>query len=213
MARSINDLYNFYQYIVRKERGVFVTIPQFNANMDAGQMDAFFEYFKAYGANQQIHDALRVFKVYQPFTSASDGYVTYPSDYFNLLGNPFTVTGSTVNTVTPVNEDELSYALTSQLRPVSTSYPIMVDTATGFSLYPQSAQTGAYFYLRRPATPELAYTQAGRVITYDAASSTQLEWEEIYWNNILAKALKYAGVNMNEQGISDFANQYNQETQ
>lgn len=213
MARNINDLYNLFRDICRKERGVYITIPQFNSYMDSGQLDAFFEYFKGYGANQQIHDALRVFKVYQPFTSTSAGFVTYPSDYVNLLGNVFTVTGSTVNTVTPVNEDELSYALTSQLRPVSTSFPIMVDTATGFSIYPQSTQTGAYFYLKRPATPNLAYTQSGRTITYDSAGSTQLEWEEIYWNNILAKALRYAGVYMGEKEVSDFANQYNAETQ
>lgn len=210
--RNINDLYNFYRYIVRKSRGVYVTMPQFNANMDAAQTDAFTEYFKGYGANQEVHDALRVFKVYQPFTSTSAGFVTYPDDYYHLLGNPFTVTGSTVNTVKAVNEDELSFALTSQLRSVTTVYPIMVDTSTGFSLYPQSQQTGAYFYLRRPATPVLAYTQVGRDVTYDSANSTQLEWEEIYWNNILAKALRYAGVNMNEQGISEFANQYNAET-
>lgn len=213
MARNINDLYNLYRYVLRKERGVFVTITQFNANMDAGQTDAFLEYFKGYGANQEIHDALRVFKVYQPFTSTSSGFVTYPSDYYHLLGNPFTVAGSTVNTLKFVNEDELSFALTSQLRAVTNAYPIAVDTATGFSIYPQQTQTGAYFYLRRPATPNLDYTQVGRVVTYNAAGSTQLEWEEVYWNNILAKALRYAGVNMDEKGISDFANQYNAETQ
>lgn len=211
--RSINDLYNFYQYVVRKERGVFVTIPQFNANMDGGQMDAFMEYFKGYGENQEVHDALRVFKVYQPFTSSAAGFVTYPSNYFHLLGSPFTVTGSTVNTLKFVNEDELSFALTSQLRAVTTAYPIGVDTSTGFSIYPQSTQSGAYFYLRRPATPVLAYTQSGRTITYDSANSVQLEWGETYWNNILAKALRYSGVNMDEKGISDFAEMYNKETQ
>jgi len=213
MARTINDLYNFYQYIVRKERGVFVSISQFTSNMDAGQMDAFLEYFKGYGVNQEIHDALRVFKVYQSFTSDGSGYVTYPSNYFHLLGNPFTLAGSTVNTLKFVNEDELSFALTSQQRAVTNTYPIAVDTSTGFSIYPQATQIGAYFYLRRPAAPVLAYTQSGRTITYNSAGSTQLEWEEIYWNNILAKALRYAGVNMNEQGISEFAQQYNSETQ
>lgn len=212
MARSINDLYNLGSFILRKQRGVFWTIPNFNLNMDSGQLDAFFEYFKGYGADQQIHDALRVFKVYQPFTSSSAGFVTYPSDYFHLLGNPFTVFGSAVCTLKFVNEDELSFALTSQLRAVTNAYPIAVDTSTGFSIYPQSTQIGAYFYLHRPATPNLAYTQAGRVITYSSAGSTQLEWEEIYWNNILAKALRYAGVNMNEQGIQQFAEMYNAET-
>jgi len=123
MARSINDYYNLYVYILRKERGIFCTIAEFNANMDAGQMDAFAEWFRPYGMNQEIHDALRPFRVYQIFTSSSSGFVTYPSDYIHLLGQPFTVTGSTVNRIDFVNEDELPFALTSQLRPLTTSYP------------------------------------------------------------------------------------------
>jgi len=212
MARSINDLYNLFRDIVRKQRGVYVTIPQFNNWMDSGQMDAFMEYFKGYGANQQIHDALRVFKVYQSFTSNSSGYVTYTSDYFHLLGTPFTIYGSAVRELTFLNEDELPFALTSQLRPATLEYPIAVDTSTGFSIYPQSTQFGAYFYLRRPASPVLAYTQSGRTITYDSVNSVQLEWEEIYWNNILAKALKYAGINFGEEDIYKFAQQYDSET-
>lgn len=212
MARSINDLYNLYQYIVRKERGVFVTPNQFSANLNTAQQDAYSEYFKGYGANQEIHDALRVFKVYLPFTSSSSGFVTYSSDYYHLLGSPFTVTGSTVNSIRFINEDELPFALTSQLRPVTTAYPIAVDTSTGFSIYPQSTQIGAYFYLKRPTTCVLGYSQAGRVITYDASTSTQLEWEEIYWNHILALALKYAGINMSEDGILKFSEIYQQET-
>lgn len=211
MARNINDLYNFYRYIVRKERGVFITIPQFSANMDTGQMDAFEEWFKLYGANQEIHDALRPFRVYQPFTSSSAGFVTYEDDYLHLLGQPFTVTGSTVNRIEFVNEDELPFALTSQQRAVSTTYPIAVDTSSGFSIYPQSTQIGAYFYLRRPATPELVVTTVDRTVTYDSAASTQLEWADSYVNFILAKALVYAGVNMSEESIYNFSESYKNE--
>lgn len=212
MARNINDLYNFFRDLVRKERGVFVTIPQFNGWMDDAQMDCFEQWFKLYGIDQQVHDALQPFRVYQPFTTSAAGFVTYPDDHLHLLGQPFTVTGSTVNRIVFVNEDELPFALTSQLRPLTTSYPIAVDSATGFSIYPQSQQTGAYFYLRRPATPELVVTVSGRTQTYDSAASTQLEWNEVYVNNIIAKALRYAGVFMDEKGVSDFANQYNAET-
>lgn len=212
MARSISDLYTFYLYIVRKERGVFVTPAQFTANLDAGQMDCFEEWFKPYGENQEIHDALRPFRVYQQFTSSSSGFVTYPDGYMHLLGTPFTVTGSTVNTVKFVNEDELSFALTSQLRAVTTAYPIAVDSNTGFSIYPQSQQTGAYFYLRRPIAPIYGFSQVGRVITYNSATSVQLEWNEIYINNIIAKSLRYAGINMNDEGVAKFAEIYNQET-
>lgn len=212
MARNINDLYNFFQYILRKERGVFCTPTEFNANMDAGQLDAVEEWFAPYGQTQQLHDALRPIRVYYQFTSDAAGFVTFPSNYLHILGQPFTVTGSSVNRVQFKNEDELPFELTSQLRPVSNSYPVAVDTNVGFSIYPQQTQIGFFNYLKRPATPILAYTQVGRVITYDPVNSVQLEFTDAYLNNILAKGLRYAGVNMNEQTIQQFAQAYDAET-
>lgn len=212
MARNINDLYNFYQYILRKERGVFITRKQFNSNLDAGQLDAFQEWFAPYGDTQILHDALRPFRVYYQFTSDAAGFVTFPDNYEHILGAAFTVSGSTVNEITFVNDNEWVFAINSQGRPVSLSKPIAIDTSDGFSLYPQSTQTGFFTYLKRPVTPVLAYTQVGRVVTYDSASSTQLEWADSYINNIIAKALKYAGVNMDEQGVLAFAESYNEQT-
>lgn len=212
MARNINDLYNFYQYILRKERGVFITRQQFNSNLDAGQLDAFQEWFAPYGDTQILHDALRPFRVYYQFTSDAAGFVTFPDNYEHILGAAFTVSGSTVNEITFVNDNEWVFAINSQGRPVSLSKPIAIDTSDGFSLYPQSTQTGFFTYLKRPVTPVLAYTQVGRVVTYDSASSTQLEWADSYINNIIAKALKYAGVNMDEQGVLAFAESYNEQT-
>jgi len=210
--RNINNLYDFFRDLVRKERGAFVSIPQFNANLDAGQLDAIEEWFAPYGENQQLHDALRLIRVYYQFTSDPAGFVTQPDDYLHILGQPFTVAGSSVNRINFCNEDEVPFALTSQLRPVSDSYPIAIDTSTGFSIYPQKTQVGFFNYLRRPATPKLAYTQVGRVITYDAANSVQLEFSDAYINNILAKALIYAGVYMNEKDITQYAEVYNQQT-
>ena len=111
-----------------------------------------------------------------------------------------------------VNEDELPFALTSQLRTVSTSKPIAKDTSGGFQLYPQSTQTGFYNYLRRPNAPVLGYTQTGRTITYDPNTSTQLEFTDVYINNIIARALKFWGINMAEQDIQQFAQLQTQET-
>ena len=85
-----------------------------------------------------------------------------------------------------VNEDEIALALKSQLRPVSTSLPIAKDTATGIQIYPQVTQTGFYNYLRRPLKPVYGYTTSGRTITYDNATSTQLEFTDVYINNIIS---------------------------
>ncbi len=212
MAYNINDVYNFLTFIVRKERGVFITIPEAMQTLDNAQLEATEDWFAGYGATQILHDAIRKLRTQVQFTSASDGMVSFASDYLHMIGNPYTVTGSTVNAVRFVNEDELPYALTSQLRPVSTSKPIAKDSSVGFQLYPQSAQTGFYNYLRRPNTPVLGYTQSGRTITYDANTSTQLEFTDVYINNILSRALKFWGINMAEQDIQQFAQLQTQET-
>lgn len=212
MARSLDDIYNLMRYVVRKERGVFLTTDEAMLALDNGQMTAYSEYFAGYGVNQIIHDAIRPFRVYYQFTSDNSGFVTFPDGYLDLIGNPFTVTGSTVNTVKFVNEDEWSFALTSQLRPVTNSYPIAIDTESGFSIAPQQTQIGYLWYLRRPVAPVYAVVQSGRLIAYDATNSVQLEWGDQYVNNIIAKALKYVGINMGEADVYNFAEQQNKES-
>lgn len=199
-------------FIVRKERGVFVTIPEAMQTLDNAQLEAVEEWFSTYGTTQIIHDAIRKLRVQKNFTSDSTGLVTFDADYLHLIGGAYTVSGSTINNVRFLNEDELSLALKSQLRPVLESNPIAIDASVGFRLYPASTQTGFYNYLRRPATPVLGYTQSGRNITYDPNTSTQLEFTDVYINNIISRALKFWGINMAEQDIQQFAQIQTQET-
>jgi hypothetical protein len=194
------------RFIVHKERGVFLTADEAMSNLDAGQLEAFEDDFKTYALNQGLRDSLHPFKVTnKQFTSASDGSVNFESDYMHFLDGCYTVTGSTINKVSFISEDEKAEALTSQLRPVSTSWPLAEGTATGFQLYPQTQQTGFYSYLRRPATPVLAFSQVGRALTYNAGASTQLEWTDNYVNNIIARALAYSTVFMDEDKVLQFS--------
>jgi hypothetical protein len=212
MAYNLNEIYNFMVFIVRKERGVFVTIPEFESTLDNAQIEAVSDWFELYGTTQKIHDAIRKLRSQVQFTSTSDGQVDFASNYLHMIGGAYTVTGSTINSIRFVNEDEVALALKSQLRPVSTSLPIARDTATGFQIYPQVAQTGFYNYLRRPLKPVYGYTTSGRTITYDNATSTQLEFTDVYINNIISIALKFWGINMAEQDIQAFAQNQTQET-
>ena len=212
MAYNINDIYNQMLFIVRKERGVFVTVNEAMQTLDNAQLEAVEEWFSTYGTTQIIHDAIRKLRVQKSFTSDSTGLVTFDSDYLHLIGGAYTVSGSTINNVRFLNEDELALALKSQLRVVSTSNPIAIDASVGFRLYPAATQSGFYNYLRRPATPVLGYTQSGRTITYDPNTSTQLEFTDVYVNNIISRALKFWGINMAEQDIQQFAQIQTQET-
>jgi hypothetical protein len=199
-------------FIVRKERGVFITIPEFESTLDNAQIEAVADWFELYGTTQKIHDAIRKLRVQVQFTSTSDGQVSFASDYLHMIGGAYTVTGSTINSIRFVNEDEVALALRSQLRPVSTSAPIARDSSIGFQIYPQSTQTGFYNYLKRPVKPVYGYTTTGRTITYDNATSTQLEFTDVYINNIISIALKFWGINMAEQDIQVFAQNQTQET-
>lgn len=210
-TRNISDIHNFIDFIIMKERGAFITPEEIDEALDAGQLTQFAIYFAPYGQNQTIHDALRPFRIYYPFTSASDGSVTFPSDYLHMLGSPFTVYGSTIYSVNFVNEDEWVNAVRSQLRPNTLGNPIARDTSTGFALNPQQQQIGFFTYLKRPAIPVYGYTQVGRVITYDPLTSTQLEWSDIYINAIIGQALKYLGVNLTEEQILQYGDQMSAE--
>jgi hypothetical protein len=212
MPYNINDIYNQMLFIVRKERGVFVTVNEAMQTLDNAQLEAVEEWFSTYGTTQIIHDAIRKLRVQKSFTSDSTGLVTFDADYLHLIGGAYTVSGSTINNVRFLNEDELALALKSQLRAVSTSNPIAIDASVGFRLYPAATQSGFYNYLKRPATPVLGYTQSGRTITYNPGTSTQLEFTDVYINNIISRALKFWGINMAEQDIQQFAQVQTQET-
>jgi hypothetical protein len=212
MARNINDVYNTVQFILRKQRGIFLTVAEFNQNINLGFLDAIEEWFSGYGTSQKLHDALRKLREYEPFVSNGSGEVDFQADYIHLLGTPFTIIGSTITKPIFIQEDEYPFAASSQLRPVDTSNPILIDTDTGFIVHPAGIHYGAYWYLRLPATAVLSVTQVGRVVTYDPGTSVQLETNEMYWDNIIAKALKFSGVNMSEQEVTAFGQMYNQET-
>jgi hypothetical protein len=181
--------------------------------LDHAQLEKMEDDFKIYGINQIIHDSLKPFKIIQyQFTSASDGSVSFPSNYVHFLDGAFTVYGSTVNQINFINGDEKAKVLTNQLRAISLSNPVAEDNSTGFQLYPQSTQTGFYNYLRRPAVPVYAYTQVGRVITYDSNNSTQLEWQDNYIDNIIARAMAYLGINLSENEVVQFSQLKQQQT-
>lgn len=210
MARTINDCYNVIIDVARKERGAFVSVAQAMSYLDNAQQELFDFYIDLYRRTQKIDDGLTPFKMAIAGITNSTGTVTCPDDYIHLrsLSNIY---GSTTNKVVFVSEDELDDAKNSQLRPVTLSTPIAIqerDQSTGrttFIIYPNMQQFYILRYFRRPVTPVLAYTQVGRTVTYDPIGSTQLEWEDVsYINKIIAKALSYMGINLNEDKIIQF---------
>jgi len=209
MAYNINTIYNLMRDIVRKQRGAMLTVDKAMQALDAGQLLKFEADFKSYAQTQTIHDSLRVFKVTnQSFYSAGNGEVIFETDYLHMLADLSVVWGSFFQPVNFVNPEEKAEAINSQLRAISTAEPIAEETSDGFILYPEYYYAGRYSYLRRPATPVLDVTYSGtdgRTVTYNPLTSVQLEWKDNYINSVIAYALQYIGINMDEQAVLQFS--------
>jgi hypothetical protein len=207
MARTLDDIYKFVEFLERKERGVFTSYAEKDRLFDACQLELYEEYYELYGTDDAITEALNPFKVDYQFTSAADGRVTLPTESMHLFPNVFTVTGSTINPVKFLGEDEWVKAIDGQLRPVSTAKPIAREYGNGFYLQPQSAQTCKLTYLRRPNAPVYAYTLGGtanRTVTYNSSGTTQLEWDDVEINKIIAKVLGYLGLSLSDGDMANF---------
>ena len=56
-----------------------------------------------------------------------------------------------------------------------------------------------------------AYTQTGRAVVYNSATSVQLEWNESSINKILIKTVQMFGVNLSDEMIIQFTEQKQQQ--
>lgn len=220
---KIYDTYNKVVADLRKSRNGFYSISQFNADAERAQLDAVTQYMEGYSVTQKLHDALSVFKA-DPFvftlSTSAGGLVTLPEDYTHLLSGSVVVYDNVnqradSNQITFVNEDEKDIRLKSQVRPVSKSKPIAVGGNKNFQLYPAIPSAGIVSYLRLPKVPVYAYTLSGtnnRTITYDAANSQDIEFNDLYMSNVIAKILAYAAQYLDDQATQQFSQMTQKET-
>lgn len=234
---DIKVIHDTILYYLNKEQQGYVTHEEIDSVLDKAQLALFNQYHTnpklpsqaqaaLYGESQRIDDALSMFKerytfapADSPATITAGGVITMPSNYLHLLSLYTTVFNNQLGRniysgVQVLSEEELIDRLESQVIPVSLEDPIAImNKQNKIQLFPEQAQTGGAYYLRRPAAPVFLYTQAGRVVTYNQAGSTQLEWRDFDINNIISIALSYYGLNLSSQEVMQFAQVKTQEGQ
>jgi len=208
---NISEAFDFLNFWINKNTGAWYTISELTEIVDRGQMSLYEDLQPKYATSQRIKDALSVFKEKENFTTQVSGNVIISdSRYLNLLDIQiyFQISNRTVYYPLEIlNEDVRADRLNSQLDPVTVTSPIAEQVAAKtFRLYPASQYNGNITFLRRPIKPVFAYTIiSGRVIVYDNANSTQLEWNETWHNAILIKALSSIGINLTDGEVSQYA--------
>ena len=218
---TLQDSFNFLNFFINKATGSWYTIPELELVCDRGQMAYYNDQKPKYATSQLVKEILSPFRETYPFTPSNtvSGYIVIPSnvDYLDLLDIQieFGISARTVYYgVKIVAEDERANRLNSQIDPVTITSPIAEIIAPRFiRMYPTAAPgyTGTITYLRRPAKPVFAYNLiSGRVIVFDEAASTNLEWRETEQNAVLLKALSTIGINLSDQEVVQYAEMKNQ---
>lgn len=219
--KVIHDTVLFY---LNKEQNGYVTHEEIDEVLDRAQMVLFNQYHTnpklpaqsqaaVYGESQRIDDALSVFKVVYTLNAGNTpgGLITLPAGYMHLINLYTTVYNSTLGRnvysgVQMLSEEEIVERLESQVIPVSASDPVgLMLSGNRIQLYPSAPATGAVNYFTRPVKPVFAYTQVGRVVTYNQAGSTQMLWKDMDINNVISIALSYFGLNFSSQEVMQFA--------
>lgn len=219
--KTIHDTVLFY---LNKEQNGYVTHEEIDEVLDRAQMVLFNQYHTnpkipaqaqsaVYGESQRMDDALSPFKATYTLNAGNTpgGLITLPAGYMHLI-NLYTTTfnsqlGRNVYSgVQMLSEEELVERLESQVIPVTSEDPVGIMLSQNrIQLYPATTATGQVNYFTRPVKPVFAYTQVGRVVTYNQAGSTQMLWKDMDINNIISTALSYFGLNFSSQEVMQFA--------
>jgi len=217
---TIDQIQDFLDEMTAQERGGFNTYAEKDAALDRASMVMFSFYRKQYAKSIEAKEALSPFRVRYDYTTNGAGEITLSSgqEFVTLLSfdvmvnDPDTPSGFDADRRFPVsfpNEDELADRLNSQTKQPTRTAPIADILDVGwYNLYPQVVHSGTIRFLKRPAKPVYGYTQVGRVITYDPSSSTQLEWTEPYLNDVIFLALRFLGVNLNNEYLNQVMTQF-----
>lgn len=212
---DINDVFNILNFWIGKERGAYYTIPELEDLTDVGQLAYYSDIKPRYATSQLVKEILSPFKKKYNFSPSNtvSGYIVIPSnlDYLDLLDVQIEIalSGRTLYVPVPmVNEDQRSFALNSQIDPVTVTNPIgEMDIPRFIRIYPVgSGYTGTVTYFSRPIKPVFGYTLiSGRTIVYDAATSTQLQWRQTELQQVILKSLKSIGINLSDEQVAQFA--------
>ena len=216
---DLDLIYQLNDFIIRKQRGAFITYPELDNNYNLAQLDLLNEYIDEYAIIGKIHNALQPFKTNTPFTHGTtpSGIFTLPDDYVLPLMS-YTQWYDNVRDeiqygeIRFYNEAEWINAINSQLRPCTSQRPSAKIIGGTMQLFPATKNAGIFNYIRKPDAPAYVFTQSGRDITYSASSSTQLEWGDLYIPKLIMKALTYQGINLNESQITAFAEEKNNQS-
>ena len=238
---NVNDMYRICQFAVNKAQNGYLTPSEFNLTINQAQVSyqdyllgEFQQYQPGrpqarinYSQNENIRQRLSPLITE---TTLSINTTTGKADYPNNYVQADAVRTSTFDRVRYVQQDSLYSYYNSTIDPVATN-PIYLLEPTGFQFYPKtlgmSGTSGngsavltyvkdapeiVWAYTTVSGRPVYAPTQTGAGVT-PTSGTVQPVWDNVDLLEIIARALKLIGLNLQDGQLEQYANQVTQQGQ
>ena len=220
---NVNDMYRICQFAINKAQNGYLTPAEFNLIINQAQISyqdyllgefQQYQYGRAqarinYSQNENIRQRLSPLITEATLTiNGTSGESPYPADYVQAD----TIITTAFKRVRFVQQDSLYSYYNSEVDPIATN-PIYLIEPSGFQFYPKTLGTALLTYVKDAPTIVWAYTIVSGRPVYDSGASDQPVWADVDLLDIIARALKLVGVNLQAGQVEQYANQVTQQGQ
>ena len=230
---NVNDMYRICQFAVNKAQNGYLTPSEFNLIINQAQVSyqdyllgefQQYQYGRAqarinYSENENIRQRLSPLITEATLTiNGTSGEAPYPADYVQAD----TIITTAFKRVRFVQQDSLYSYYNSEIDPVATN-PVYLIEPTGFQFYPKTLGTALLTYVKEAPSIVWAYTTvSGRPVyaptqtgggVIPTTGTVQPVWADVDLLEIIARALKLIGVNLQAGQVGQYANQVTQQGQ
>jgi hypothetical protein len=222
MAYTIDDVYQIVQYACGKnlQQG-YISPSDFNLTINQAQksytsylLGTFQQYQPGrpearveFGQNSVVRQRLTPIIYGYDLTVNSSGFSPYPGDYlqqdamWSLYG---------YDRIREVQQNYFYSVYNSVIDQVQT-YPVYMIEYNGFRFFPNNIGHAKLSYVRNPPDMIWGYTlNVNGIPVYDPASSTQPVWDDASILEIIVRALRIIGVNLQYNDVNSYANEIKQ---
>jgi hypothetical protein len=226
-------MYKICQYAINKSQNGYLTPSEFNLIINQAQVSyqdyllgefQQYQYGRAqarinYSENENIRQRLSPLITETTLTiNGTSGEASYPNDYVQADA----IITTAFKRVRFVQQDSLYSYYNSEIDPVATN-PIYLIEPAGFQFYPKTLGSAILTYVKEAPSivwayttvsgrPVYAPTQTGVGVT-PITGTIQPIWADVDLLEIIARALKLVGVNLQAGQVEQYANQVTQQGQ
>jgi hypothetical protein len=230
---NVNDMYRICQFAINKAQNGYLTPSEFNLIINQAQVSyqdyllgefQQYQYGRAqarinYSENENIRQRLSPLITETTLTiNGTSGEASYPNDYVQADA----IITTAFKRVRFVQQDSLYSYYNSEIDPVATN-PIYLIEPAGFQFYPKTLGSAILTYVKEAPSivwayttvsgrPVYAPTQTGVGVT-PITGTIQPIWADVDLLEIIARALKLVGVNLQAGQVEQYANQVTQQGQ